>query len=229
MSSLVLGGDDALERDRFYLDYKKDFDKVVLIDLPEENSLRAKLSNLGFFEERQLFVFKNIFLNQVKMGKVSAKIESLLKLLQSYTEQSLLFLEDDLNKIKYYKKYLPKAVVKEFRISQTLFSFLDNFRPHNLARCYQLWQKSKVQNAPELVFHMLKRRLRELIGIKNKSLKGNYQPWQLGKLKGQAGEWEQKKLLLIYKALYNYEKGLKSGTNPLSTEQAIEVIISLYL
>lgn len=110
-----------------------------------------------------------------------------------------------------------------------MFHFLDSFEPNKVVNCFGYWQKAKQKMAPELLLFMLRRRVRELLMVKSGTLKANIQPWQAGKLKTQAAEWEEKKLLRIYKALFQYEKGLKSGLNPLTTEQALDTILTLYV
>lgn len=229
MDVVVLSGEDTQSLDKHYLLYRNKFSAVEIIDNLDKAFLQNKLSSMGFFTEHKLYVFRNVFLKQVKVGKVSKHLQESLSYITSLNDLFLLFIETDSNKIKYYKQYFPKAIYKDFKIPPSLFNFLDHFAPRTVKQCYGDWIKAKNKNAPELLLFMLRRRLRELLSIKCGELKGNIVPWQLGKLKAQAALWEERKLSLIYRALYQYEKGLKSGLNPLSTEQALDTIIALYL
>lgn len=230
MSIYILAGPDNLSLDKYYLDFRRNYQRVELLDTFDQHLLEDKVANLGFFPEKKLFVAKNVFLNRVKIGRVATQLEESLKRLEKLLgEQDFLFLEDDSNKLKYYLRYFKQAKVKEFKITAYLFSFLDNFMPGNFSQCYLYWQKALLKNSAELGLFMLKKRVRELLAVTANSLSGRYQTWQLNKLKNQSKFWRIQKLVTLYKSFYNYEKGLKTGTNPLSAEQVVETVLALYL
>jgi len=225
----LLYGQDSVGMDEYYLEFRKAFSETEAIENLTPRVVEEKLSTIGFFTESKLFVFKNIFVNQVRLGKVSANLDQLLKVLSGFSDQSILFIEEDEKKLKYYKLYFPKIQTKEFKASQLLFSYLDSFKPGNLTACFGYWQKMQPKEAPELVFHLLKRRLRELIALYSGELKGNFQPWYLGKLKSQSRSFPLLKLIKIYHSLYNFEVGQKEGQHPLKVSQALETVMTLYL
>lgn len=222
-------GQDSVRMDEYYLEFRKQYSEIEAIENLTPRVVEEKLATTGFFTESKLFVFKNIFINQVRLGKVSANLDQVLKVLTRFGDQAILFIEEDEKKLKYYKLYFPKIQIKEFKASQLLFTFLDSFKPGNLSVCFRYWQKVQLTDAPELVFHLLKRRLRELIALQKGELKGNYQPWYLGKLKNQSQSFESAKLLKIYHSLFNFEVGQKSGTQPLKVNQALETVMALNL
>ena len=230
MSIYVFSGPDTISLDKYYLDFRKTYTSVEYLEIFDQSAIEQKIANMGFFPERKLFVAKNVFLNRVRVGKVTAKLDQDLKTLPKLLgEHDFLFIEEDSNKLKYYLKYFSQAKVSEFKIVAYLFSFLDNFFPGNLKQCYQYWQKTLVKNPAELVLFMLKRRIRELLILSTGALSGRYQSWQVNKLKGQLRAWDLKKLKHVYRSLYNYEKGLKTGTNPLKAEQVLDTILALSL
>ena len=230
MSTVVLYGQDQISMDQYWLNYRKQFSEFKYIDNLDYGELEADLLSQGLFPTKKLYLFKNIFLRQIRLGKVTHKLESILNLLKREAESSdYLFMEEDPKKLKHYKQYFPKARYQQFKLTSSLFYFLDALKPGNFQQCYSHWEKAKNINAPELIFFMLKKRVRELILFSSGSLKGNYQNWQLSKLKSQLAGWQNKKLQSLYRSLYNLEKGIKTGNNPLSFENNIEVLLSIYL
>jgi len=225
----LLYGSNSVKLDEYYLAFRKKYTEAEAIENLNPKMIEEKLGTTGFFTNDKLFVLKNIFVNQVRLGKVSTNLDQVLKVLAKFKNQSILFIEEDEKKLKYYQLYFPQIQTKEFKVSQVLFTYLDSFTPGNLKVCFGYWQRLQLSEAPELVFHLLKRRIRELISLQNGELKGNYQPWYLGKLKSQSHKFEFKKLLKIYQSLFNFEVGQKTGTVPLSVEQAIETVMALNL
>lgn len=230
MAIYLFIGEDNLSLDKQYLEFRQHYLDVQFIEVFNRPNLENKLANLGFFPEKKLYVAKNIFLNQVRVGKVNRGLASDLKLLPGFLgDNDFLFWEDDSKKQKYYEQFFPKLITKQFKITPYLFTFLDNFVPRNLNRCYQLWHKTLSQNPAELVLFLLRRRVRELLLISTNSLSGRYQSWQLAKLKKQLQSWSVSRLKHLYQSFYKYERGLKTGTNPLTAKQFLETVLALYL
>lgn len=217
--------------DRDLLILKKNYSTIRSFDeLPELGQLKNELLTSNLFAEKKLHVFKNIFLFQVTRGKLSTKIEEVMKFLASAQNSvSMAFVEEDSNKAKYYKLFFPKATYHDYKLPGYLFSYLDNLKPGNMKRCFEYFQKSLESSPVEILFFMTKRRVKELLQLTAGELKGNYQPWMLGKLKMQAKEWNGDKLLQFYSSLFNSEKLIKTGKTPYTTRQSLEVILSLYL
>jgi len=222
-------GRDSLRMDEYYLEFRKNYSEIVPIENLFPQTVEEKLGTTGLFSEKKLFVFKNIFAKQIRLGKVSQNLDQLLKVLARFSDRAILFIEEDEKKLKYYKQYFPNILTKEFKVSQVLFTFLDSFKPGNFADCFRYWQKAQLTDAPELIFFLLKRRLRELLAVRQNELRGNYQPWYLAKLKSQSQAFETAKLLKIYHSLFNFEVGQKQGIQPLKVSQALETIIALNL
>lgn len=223
-------GEDNLSLDKQYLEFRQHYQEVQFIEIFNRLTLENKVANFSFFPEKKLFVTKNIFLNQVRVGKVSQGLAKDLKLLSGFLgDNDFLFWEEDSKKQKYYEQFFPNLIVKEFKITPYLFSFLDNFIPKNLNRCYELWHKTLLQNPAELVLYLLRRRVRELLLVSTNSLSGRYQSWQLAKFKKQLQSWSISRLKHLYQSFYRYEKGLKTGTNPFTAKQFLETVLALYL
>jgi len=230
MTIYVFIGEDNFSLDKSYLELRKKYQSLNSLEVFDRQNIEKQIANLGFFPEKKLFVAKNVFLNRVRLGKVGAQLEQDLASLSRYLgEHDFLFIDSDSKKRKYYQKYFPKALVKEFKIKSYLFNFLDGFSPGNLNNCFRLWQKAANQNSAELVLYMLKRRVRELLSISAGKTPDRCQAWQLAKLQQQLRRWSISRLKHFYVSLYNYEKGVKTGVNPLSVNQFMESALILYL
>lgn len=112
---------------------------------------------------------------------------------------------------------------KEFKVSAEIFKLMDSLRPGNLEQMLELWGKSLEQEAAELVFFMLTRQVRMLIQAKEDpaGLKGN--PYVVSKVKQQVRYFSIEKLLELHQGLYLIDKGIKTGSSPLSIEHGIEM------
>lgn len=230
MAIYVFIGEDSVSLDKAYLQFRQNYQTTQFLEPLNQQNLENRVANLSFFPEKKLFVAKNVFSKQLKMGRVAENLKKVLsKLPQFLGDNDFLFLEDDSQKIKHYQKYFLKAKYQRYKISAYLFAFLDSFFPGNLSRCYLNWQKTLLKNPAELAIFMFRRRLRELLAISASVLPGHYQSWQLSKLKSQLNKWETNQLINIYKSLYNYEKSLKTGLSPLKANRIVETILALYL
>lgn len=229
MSTIVYFGEDVVSLDKAVLELQKNYQqKLSLEDLTLE-SVQNAVGNPGLFDEKKLILFKNIFLKQIIRGKLSSKIEQIISLLSKYNQIDTLYIEEDPNKSKYYKTYFPKALYKEFKVPLYLFYFLDAFFPGNGQKCFEQYKRTVKKTAAELAFHMLKRRVRELLLLMQNKLTGNYMPWQLGKLKSQSAKWKEDELVSVYESLFRIEKGIKTGTQVLGMEKLLDTAIALYL
>ncbi len=233
MTLSVYYGENQVALDKELLALKKNYSQVIEFEeMPELGPLRSQMLSIGFFEEPRVYVFRNILLNQVMRGKFSQKAQDVLAFLQQTlptAQFETVFVETDSNKAKYYKEYFPKAEYHEFSLPMQVFNFVDSFKPKNGATCYRYFKETSAQTAPEMAFYMLKKRVRELLLLSSGSLSGNYQAWQLGKLKKQLGEWSIEKLESVYKSLFKIEESTKTGRTPLTIEQSMEILLSLYL
>lgn len=231
MSVTIFYGEDAVRMDQDLLLLKKEYASNELFDeLPDLPTLTNKLMTQSLFSEKKLAVFKNIFLFQVSRGKVSKKMEEIMKFLsivQSTTD--IAFVEEDSNKAKYYRIFFPKGNYRNYAIPAFMFSYLDNLKPGNFKKLHELFRKSIQSAAIEILFYMTKRRVKELLQISYGELKGSYQPWQLGKLKAQSREWTSDKLLSMYNNLFKIEKAIKTGQTPYLLQENLEIFFALYM
>ena len=167
MSVDIFYGEDLVRMDHDMLLVKKNYSTTHTFDeLPDLGVLKNELLTENLFSEKKLYVFKNIFLFQVNRGKLSKKIEEVMTFLSSIQNTvSMMFVEDDSNKSKYYKIFFPKAFYHDYKLPGFLFIYLDSLKPNNVKKCFEYFQ-SAIQSSPvEVVFFMTKRRIKELLQL----------------------------------------------------------------
>lgn len=93
---------------------------------------------------------------------------------------------------------LPKATkIEEYKLPRLIFKFLESFYPGNAKNAINLLRESSKNEAPELVFHLLARHLRDLYIAKEDKNGLSYPTWRIAKLKSQATRFTNNKLKAI--------------------------------
>lgn len=118
--------------------------------------------------------------------------------------------------------------INEFKLSKSLFQFLDNLRPGNRIQSIKLFRESVKGDSAELINFMLIRRITELllaISGESKNLTGIYQEWQKQKLIQQAKFWKEKQLLEFHKRLLEIDEAIKTGSTPLDLTTHLDILI----
>ena len=124
---------------------------------------------------------------------------------------------------------LKNATIKVFSYPQILFIFLDNLKPNNSESLIKLFHELKQNMEPELIFFMLVRQFRLMLGIdgidKIDEVK-RMAPWQLGKMQKQAKMFGEENLKNIHGKLFEMDLALKTGKIPYSLERSIDFFLA---
>ena len=183
-----------------------------------------------------------------------AKLETALTANYLFTEEKLLIIEDlhslprskkkdnfikliakaEINIILWEKKQLtktnlkkfPDAQVFEFKISQKLWSFLDQISPDKKTKKKQLTllQEVKKNEDPIFIMIMLARQIRMLIKAKDGgTLKGA--PFMISKIKKQAQKFTMKQLLAVHKQLQELDEKIKKSELLLELGDDLDLLI----
>lgn len=123
-------------------------------------------------------------------------------------------------------KQFPAAKADESKLSKQLFSWLDSLSGSSQAKTKQIQYFHQVleQEAAELCFAMLTRQIRLLLQAKSGgTLKGA--PFMVTKLKNQAKNFELGQLVSIHSQLLTLDLALKTGKNPGTLTQALDLLI----
>ena len=115
-------------------------------------------------------------------------------------------------------KKLGKVEVKEFKIAPLVFKFLDSLSLTDL-------HLAAKNDAPELIFYLLHRRLAQLIQARDggAALKGA--PWQIGKLKSQAAKYSLDQLVALQGKLLEIDYSIKSGQDDLPLLSKLDLVL----
>lgn len=109
-----------------------------------------------------------------------------------------------------------KCSVELFKTPVVIFQLLDGMR-------LDLFHQALLIDAPERIFVMIVRRVRELIMVKDGVTPEGLQGWQAGRLTSQAKSFTMDKLLSMEKKLLEIDVSMKTGTSPFPLAQQLEL------
>lgn len=124
---------------------------------------------------------------------------------------------------------LKGAVVKESKPKGNIFTLLDAFTPGNKRVFIEQLQTLTDYQDIHIVTTMLVRHIHILLSIKRGEADPKLQPWQLSKLKRQAGAWEEAGLMRILEAIITLEKNEKTSSSPLTLQEQLTMLICFAL
>jgi DNA polymerase III delta subunit len=192
----------------------------------EESSLVQSLESSSLFGGDTLVVIDRLF---SKIGRQTKRIEALCKLLvQSSDATDVILWEDKEVGATVIKHLGSNAQVRVFKVPVLIFQFLDGIKPNNVKNTLSTYSQLVQSDAPELIFSMMVKRVRQLIQVFDGATPEGVAAWQAGRLMTQAKSFTMEKLLLSYKSLHDIEVRIKTGMSPYTLSAHIEqFIISL--
>ena len=101
-------------------------------------------------------------------------------------------------------------------------TFLDAIKPNNVKALLSLYRQVEAMDAPELIFTMMVKRLRQLMMLADGVTPDGLQGWQTKGLTNQARLFTIEKLLSMEKQLLDMEYSFKTGSSPFPLRQLIE-------
>lgn len=191
--------------------------------------LAAKHLTPAILEEKlgtgQLFgATKLVIVEQLHSQPRSKKQTQLIKLLAGSTEEVVLWEKRQLTPTM-LKKF-PQAKKLHFKLSSSLFAWLDSLNPNDKSKPRQLKliKKAIADDGAQACLVMLMRQIRLLITAKDGGLiKGP--PFVASKIKQQAAGLTMKQLLSTHSQLLAIDQANKTSRNILSIEQALDLLI----
>lgn len=166
-----------------------------------------------------LVIIENLF---SRLGKKLKQAQEFGKILENAPDTDIIIWEDKELGIGIQKVLGPKVKVIPFPLPKLIFQFLDSLRPGSAKSVLTIYRSLVAYEAPELVFAMLVRRVRQLIMVADKVTPEGMQGWQAARLTRQAGLFTMEKLLTMHKALLTIEVSLKTGSSPFTLSHMIE-------
>lgn len=224
----LIHGDDVGASRNYLLELKArsgdtsvlDGEKITVTDLSQE------MDGGGLFVEKQTIIIEQL-LSKRKTGKEKS---ALIKFIQDKTLEHDIILWEGKDLDKKTVNLFRHSSVKEFKIPQTLFHFLDNIKPNNGNKLVPLYHTVLETTEPEMVFFMLVRQMRLLLAMRERSIAQidevkRLAPWQVGKIQRQASLFTRNHLVSLYTKLAKMDKELKTGTLPLPLDSAIDIFL----
>jgi len=224
---LVIHGNDTGSSRNFYFEEKnKLIDPILLegegltFDVFFQNA-----ENKSLFGSEQMILVENFF---TKNKSIATETKKIVEYINNNQNLAVIFWEPtELSKSS--QTLLKNATVKTFSFPQVLFTFLDNLKPGNCEILIKLFHELKQTMEPELIFFMLVRQFRIMLGQEGVDKIDEVKrmaPWQLGKMQKQAGMFGEKKLKSTYQKLFEIDLALKTGKIPYSLERSIDFFLA---
>jgi hypothetical protein len=245
----IIHGSDTTQSRKYFSDEKNKTKDAILLDADQVNltDLTQIFDGGGLFGETKYLFIEQLFTKRKK----SADFKELLSFLEKHASEHTIIIwegkELDRSSLNVWKK----ATVKDFKLAQTLFQFLDGLKPQNTTVLINLFHKTIATTEPEMVFFMLVRQIRLLLALSSTPSRwdsltpstGKHMsdlnsdvtnpieelvriaPWQKSKLENQAKLFKLTHLLKLYDKLFQIELGQKTGTLPFPLVCAIDFFL----
>lgn len=219
----IIHGDDNLTSRKTFADLKDA--KSITYDAENLSvvELKQSLQGSGIFESSERIFIENLF------GRRAKNAEETIEVINSAGKNTQIYI--------YADKELPAKAVgqfkdskaQNFKIPQNIWAFLDGIRPES-ENNITLFHNALSSNEPEIIFSMLVRQFRLLLGLSGNSsnkideLK-RLAPWQSSKLERQMSIFGQEKIKEIMKKLYKIDRDTKTGKTNLMLTQSIDMLM----
>lgn len=225
MVTLIYGEDTAASRNYYLTERNKHTEKVILdgATLTLTDLLQA-MSGSGLFGDQQA-VFIDELLSKRKASKELDEITASIA-----TADAPVFLWESKDLTAKQVASIKGATIKQFKVPQTVFAFLDALAPRNQKKLTQLFHELQKDEDANYVLFMLLRQVRLLLALSSENAATisevkRLAPWQQGKLQKQAKLFSQEQLITLHEKLYQLELGQKTGGLSMPLDKAIDFLL----
>jgi len=214
----LLHGDNT-EASRVELNRLRDLAKDIEIRGIDGRNIDSALLTQSL-ESKSLFGGDMLVVIERLFGKLGRQIKRM-------SEYCAIVTSSDGDIVMWEDKELSASVIKQlgtgvnvrlFKLPVLIFQFLDSLQLDTFAKLMET-------EAPELVFSMLIKRVRQLIAIADGGEPAGLQGWQVRRLTTQAKSFTMNQLISLYEKLGRAEYELKSGASPFTFRQALEQVL----
>lgn len=215
MITIIHGSNTALSR-KYFLSEKQKFSDATILDAEKVNltDLTQLFEGGGLFGET-----KYLFIEQLlTKRKKSADLKDILIYLEKNASENAIFLWEGKELEQAMLKQFKNAIVKPFKLPQTLFQFLDAIKPGNSKLLISLFHQTVETTETEMVFFMLVRYFRILLALSEAKQQTEsidevkrMADWQKNKLQKQVKLFDNSHLLTLYNKLFDIEVAQKTG------------------
>ena len=181
------------------------------------NQIIQSIESQSLFGTDRLVIIENL----ITRPKSSIKNEIISYLKNLETPEIMIWEPKKLTKTQI--KPFKFAKNQEFKISSTIFSFLDSLSGNKKQIAHKYLESIKA-NSPGSIFYMLSRQIRLIIQTLDPEMK--IAPWQKSKLTSQLKKIGIEKILWIHHQLLQIDERIKTGQSSLGLEGELELLIS---
>ncbi len=224
---IFIHGDDTVSSRNYFLEERKKDPSSFFFDgeTLELTNIIQIIDGGSLFEET-----KKIFIENLFKKKSTKALDEIISYIFKNEKKLEICLWEGKELSKKQLSIFSQHSVKTFKLTQSLFSFLDSISPRS-ATLLSLFHKTLESTEPELVFFMILRQVRLLLALSDtKSPEtidevNRMAPWQKNKLKKQASYFTQEQLKHLYHSLFEIDRALKTGSSSLSLTQSIDILL----
>ncbi|GEM_PF-5128834 len=220
MIKVVCGEDFAASRD-YFLKLKKDYQRqgYEILEGSSENffDLIAKVDySSTLFAQKRAFFFSNI------LKKLRRKKEFRKTLERFAKSEDVLIIYEQMDKYELGKSFSGAEVVN-FKLSENIWKLLDSFAPSRRQEFLHSFKIVCKHQSNHLIFHLLYKRLRELILVKTGArLSSPF--WLRRRLERQAEFWDEQKLYSFIEHFAKIDRQIKTSETPYTLADLMEIV-----
>lgn len=237
----IICGEDTVKSREYFSSLKNSFSEKgyqiqTLQSSQIENINLCIEQNQSLFFDKQVFFVENLESRIIRSrGRKSSKpkknaLKTLEEILTDISKSKNIELFDwEDGKQMREIKLKEVAIIKEFKLSTSIFKLQDACYPGNKTYFIQILSNISSFQDEQFIFIMLSRFTRSLILAQDNLFGKTVQSWQQYKLKKQALLWSKTQLLAWYEGLFRIDLTTKSASNPFGIKKSLEILACHYL
>jgi DNA polymerase III delta subunit len=218
MKLIILHGEDVVASRQAFNREKEIFAGEKLVfegrDLGPSILVQAFEASSLFVEDKALFI-ENL------IGEAEPEVHKIIRdRLDQEGPQIVVWEKKKLTSKQ--RNSFPGAQLREFKLPQIIFKYLESLRPGNRREALSLLQQALGQNKSHYIFQMLIWHFRHLLIVGGNNWKEHFNlpGWRVGKLKKQLSFFSKARLIELYESLLKLDVAQKRGGFP-SLEQGL--------
>lgn len=224
----ILHGENIVASRNRLLELRQKAEGKEIVTLPANVDItmfKQAAESTSLFGDDRLIIIEQLL---TKIGRKTSD-EALRYLTSSTFDASCILWETKTIPPSILSLFPPKTVVEQFKFNKTLFQFLDNLKPQNTRSILTLYHACLDEEEPELIFAMIIRQVRLLLGIltqaENLEELKRLAPWQRGKLVKQASLFSTEQLITFHNQLHKLDYQVKTGQTGFSLADNLDFLL----
>ncbi len=222
----IIHGENIKESRNYFWNLKQKSQNPIFYTSENINALDLlqNLASTGLFEDSKDVFIENLF----SLKKLSEKEKIIKIVLENEKNNQIVIWENKILTPSILKSF-KTAEIKKFDIPQKIFAFLDTIGIDK-KKSIQLFHEILENEEPEYIFFMIIRHFRIMLSLTPSHTTTidevkRLAPWQKSKYEKQLKSIGFERLKNFYSDLFLTDFKQKTGQNPLSLMQAIDILL----